>query len=195
MALPTPLPGVQPRVAPVGSALRTGEPLMNHPRDPGPRPGSVPVVLRDVLRLRRASRAALSRRRPDALRPPGLRPRARSSGGADRARPVMHFGVMLADPSAVRALRDRLVADGVEVVEQYDEPDYISVKCRDPDDYIVDVDLLLDARRRPGRDRQGGEGGRAPAGLGRRPPGRGGRRLRPLGRGQPSGTCDDRRVT
>jgi catechol 2,3-dioxygenase-like lactoylglutathione lyase family enzyme len=56
------------------------------------------------------------------------------------ARPAwMHFGVGLPDRDAVLALRDRLVADGVELVEQWDEPDYVSVKCRDPDGYIVEV--------------------------------------------------------
>jgi catechol 2,3-dioxygenase-like lactoylglutathione lyase family enzyme len=51
----------------------------------------------------------------------------------------MHFGVGLPDREAVRALRDRLAADGVELVEEWDEPDYVSVKCRDPDGYIVEA--------------------------------------------------------
>jgi catechol 2,3-dioxygenase-like lactoylglutathione lyase family enzyme len=56
------------------------------------------------------------------------------------ARPTwMHFGIGLRDPETVRALRDRLVADGVELVEEWDEPDYVSVKCRDPDGYIVEA--------------------------------------------------------
>ena len=56
------------------------------------------------------------------------------------ARPAwMHFGVALADRDAVLGLRDRLAADGVELVEQWDEPDYVSVKCRDPDGYIVEA--------------------------------------------------------
>ncbi len=50
-----------------------------------------------------------------------------------------HFGVALASASAVRELRDRLAADGVELVEQSDEPDYVSVKCRDPDGYVVEA--------------------------------------------------------
>ena len=49
----------------------------------------------------------------------------------------MHFGTSLPDRSSVLALRDRLIADGIELVEQTDEPDYLSVKCRDPDGYIV----------------------------------------------------------
>ena len=51
----------------------------------------------------------------------------------------MHFGVGLPDRDAVLALRDRLVVDGVELVEQWDEPDYVSVKCRDPDGYIIEA--------------------------------------------------------
>ena len=56
------------------------------------------------------------------------------------ARPSwMHFGVSLPDRDAVLALRDRLVSDGVELVEEWDEPTYVSVKCRDPDGYIVEA--------------------------------------------------------
>jgi catechol 2,3-dioxygenase-like lactoylglutathione lyase family enzyme len=51
----------------------------------------------------------------------------------------MHFGVGLRDRDAVLALRDRLGRDGVELVEEWDEPDYVSVKCRDPDGYIVEA--------------------------------------------------------
>jgi catechol 2,3-dioxygenase-like lactoylglutathione lyase family enzyme len=51
----------------------------------------------------------------------------------------MHFGVGLASREAVLALRDRLVHDGVELVEEWDEPTYVSVKCRDPDGYIVEA--------------------------------------------------------
>lgn len=39
----------------------------------------------------------------------------------------LHFGVELASPDDVRALRDRLAADGVPIVEEWDEPDYVSV--------------------------------------------------------------------
>jgi catechol 2,3-dioxygenase-like lactoylglutathione lyase family enzyme len=63
-------------------------------------------------------------------------------GPADEpiARPTwLHFGVGLPDRDAVLALRDRLIADGVELVEEYDEPEYVSVKCRDPDGYIVEA--------------------------------------------------------
>jgi hypothetical protein len=49
------------------------------------------------------------------------------------ARPSrMHFGIGLPQRDAVLALRDRLSADGIELIEQWDEPEYVSVKCRDP---------------------------------------------------------------
>ena len=51
----------------------------------------------------------------------------------------LHFGVHMPSPESVRALRDRLVADGVSIVEEWDEPDYVSVKCSDPDGYVVEA--------------------------------------------------------
>jgi catechol 2,3-dioxygenase-like lactoylglutathione lyase family enzyme len=56
------------------------------------------------------------------------------------ARPSwMHFGAGLPSREAVLALRDRLVRDGVELADECDEPAYVSVKCRDPDGYIVEA--------------------------------------------------------
>jgi catechol 2,3-dioxygenase-like lactoylglutathione lyase family enzyme len=51
----------------------------------------------------------------------------------------MHFGIGLPGRAAVLALRDRLAADGIDLVEEWDEPGYVSVKCRDPDGYIVEA--------------------------------------------------------
>ena len=51
----------------------------------------------------------------------------------------LHFGVHMPSRDAVRVFRDRLVADGVPIVEEWDEPDYVSVKCRDPDGYVVEA--------------------------------------------------------
>jgi catechol 2,3-dioxygenase-like lactoylglutathione lyase family enzyme len=51
----------------------------------------------------------------------------------------LHFGIQLANPDAVRALRDRLVADGVTIAEEWEEPEYVSVKCLDPDGYVVEA--------------------------------------------------------
>jgi catechol 2,3-dioxygenase-like lactoylglutathione lyase family enzyme len=51
----------------------------------------------------------------------------------------LHFGVHMPSPDSVRAFRDRLAADGVPIVEWWDEPDYVSVKCSDPDGYVVEA--------------------------------------------------------
>ena len=53
--------------------------------------------------------------------------------------PFLHFGVRLDSPAAVRAFQQRLAADGVPVVEAWDEPEYVSVKCADPDGYVVEA--------------------------------------------------------
>jgi catechol 2,3-dioxygenase-like lactoylglutathione lyase family enzyme len=49
-----------------------------------------------------------------------------------------HFGLGLDDAEAVRGMARRLEGDGLQIVEQWDEPDYVSVKCRDPDGHIVE---------------------------------------------------------
>ena len=51
----------------------------------------------------------------------------------------LHFGVHMPSPESVRAFHDRLASDGVPVVEVWDEPEYVSVKCRDPDGYVVEA--------------------------------------------------------
>ena len=51
----------------------------------------------------------------------------------------LHFGKRLPTREAVLAFRNRLAADGVPLVEEWDEPDYVSVKCRDPDGYVVEA--------------------------------------------------------
>ena len=67
------------------------------------------------------------------------------SHSARPAKPIrlpafLHFGVGLADRRR-RAARSgrRLAADGIPIVEEWDEPDYVSVKCRDPDGYVVEA--------------------------------------------------------
>jgi catechol 2,3-dioxygenase-like lactoylglutathione lyase family enzyme len=50
-----------------------------------------------------------------------------------------HFGVHLATPDDVRALGARLAGDGVSIVEEWEEPEYVSVKCLDPDSYVVEA--------------------------------------------------------
>jgi catechol 2,3-dioxygenase-like lactoylglutathione lyase family enzyme len=51
----------------------------------------------------------------------------------------LHFGIGLPSPDAVHAFHDRLVADGVPIAEAWDEPEYVSVKCCDPDGYVVEA--------------------------------------------------------
>jgi len=50
-----------------------------------------------------------------------------------------HFGFGGADDAGqVRTFRERLAGDGVEIAEFSDEPGYVSVKCRDPDGYVIE---------------------------------------------------------
>jgi catechol 2,3-dioxygenase-like lactoylglutathione lyase family enzyme len=51
----------------------------------------------------------------------------------------LHFGIGLPSRDAVLQFRDRLAADRVRIVEEWDEPDYVSVKCADPDGYVVEA--------------------------------------------------------
>jgi catechol 2,3-dioxygenase-like lactoylglutathione lyase family enzyme len=60
----------------------------------------------------------------------------------------LHFGTGFASPAQVRSLAERLVSDGVELVGSWDEPDYVSVKFRDPDGYVVEVSWEPDDDRR-----------------------------------------------
>jgi catechol 2,3-dioxygenase-like lactoylglutathione lyase family enzyme len=51
----------------------------------------------------------------------------------------LHFGFRAAEnPAEVRAFHSRLAEEAVEIVEFWEEPDYVSVKCRDPDGYVVE---------------------------------------------------------
>ncbi len=52
--------------------------------------------------------------------------------------PFLHFGVSAESPEDVREFRARLAADDVPIVEEWDEPHYVSVKCSDPDGYVVE---------------------------------------------------------
>ena len=59
--------------------------------------------------------------------------------GPSEGRPALpaflHFGFEYDDPEAVR----ELAAAGLDVVERWDEPGYVSVKVRDPDGYVVEA--------------------------------------------------------
>jgi catechol 2,3-dioxygenase-like lactoylglutathione lyase family enzyme len=56
-----------------------------------------------------------------------------------RLPPFLHFGKGLSSPDEVRAARDRFRTDGVEIVEEWEERGYVSVKARDPDGYVVEL--------------------------------------------------------
>ena len=51
----------------------------------------------------------------------------------------LHFGKGLETVAEVHAFRERLLADGIEIVGWWEEAAYVSVKFRDPDGYIVEV--------------------------------------------------------
>ncbi|GAA3441464.1 VOC family protein [Planomonospora venezuelensis] len=51
----------------------------------------------------------------------------------------LHFGFRLGEPGEVRALLDRVRADGIAVAEHHDGPSYVAFKCADPDGHRVEV--------------------------------------------------------
>jgi catechol 2,3-dioxygenase-like lactoylglutathione lyase family enzyme len=51
----------------------------------------------------------------------------------------LHFGIHLSSPNAVREFRKRLAGDGVPILEEWEEPEYVSVKFLDPDGYVVEA--------------------------------------------------------
>jgi catechol 2,3-dioxygenase-like lactoylglutathione lyase family enzyme len=55
------------------------------------------------------------------------------------APPSLHFGIRFVGARRVYDLEARLVADGVPIVDTVDDPGYVSVKCRDPDGYVVEA--------------------------------------------------------
>jgi catechol 2,3-dioxygenase-like lactoylglutathione lyase family enzyme len=51
----------------------------------------------------------------------------------------VHFGFQLPDAAAVRALLATMEADGVPILERWDEPGYVAFKCLDPDGWRVEA--------------------------------------------------------
>jgi catechol 2,3-dioxygenase-like lactoylglutathione lyase family enzyme len=51
----------------------------------------------------------------------------------------LHFGIHFSSPEDVREFRSRLAADGVPILEEWEEPEYVSVKFQDPDGYVVEA--------------------------------------------------------
>jgi catechol 2,3-dioxygenase-like lactoylglutathione lyase family enzyme len=50
-----------------------------------------------------------------------------------------HFGFDMDSPQAVRALRGRLAADDIELIEDEDTQTYVGFKCLDPDGHVIEV--------------------------------------------------------
>jgi catechol 2,3-dioxygenase-like lactoylglutathione lyase family enzyme len=51
----------------------------------------------------------------------------------------LHAGFKAAEPADVRALMDRMDADGITIVERDDEAAYTAFKCLDPDGHRIEV--------------------------------------------------------
>ena len=51
----------------------------------------------------------------------------------------LHFGYVCADPAEVRAVRGRLLAAGVPLVEDEDTDAYVGIKALDPDGYRIEI--------------------------------------------------------
>jgi catechol 2,3-dioxygenase-like lactoylglutathione lyase family enzyme len=52
---------------------------------------------------------------------------------------LLHFGKGAKTPDDVDALGERLKRDGVRIVGEWEEPDYVSIKFRDPDGCCVEL--------------------------------------------------------
>jgi catechol 2,3-dioxygenase-like lactoylglutathione lyase family enzyme len=51
----------------------------------------------------------------------------------------LHFGFRGRSPEDVREWAERFRSEGVEIVEEWDGPDYVSVKVREPSGYVVEL--------------------------------------------------------
>ncbi len=51
----------------------------------------------------------------------------------------VHFGFRLDSPAEVQDTLRVFKDEGLAIVEQWDEPDYVSFKCLDPDGYKIEV--------------------------------------------------------
>lgn len=54
-----------------------------------------------------------------------------------------HFGFEPGSRDRIRRLRDRLVADGFELVQEEDTESYVGFKCLDPDRHLIEVSLEI----------------------------------------------------
>lgn len=51
----------------------------------------------------------------------------------------VHFGFRCSSPDVVRSLRTALTDAAIPIIETYDEDDFVSFKCLDPDGYQIEV--------------------------------------------------------
>jgi catechol 2,3-dioxygenase-like lactoylglutathione lyase family enzyme len=51
----------------------------------------------------------------------------------------LHAGFRAAEPADVRALMERMEADGIIILERNDEAAYVAFKCLDPDGHRIEV--------------------------------------------------------
>jgi hypothetical protein len=51
----------------------------------------------------------------------------------------LHFGFRMESADEVRALRGRIEADHVPIIEVTDEPAMVGFKCEDPDGHRIEV--------------------------------------------------------
>ena len=51
----------------------------------------------------------------------------------------LHFGFQLAGANAVAELLAKMEADGVPILERWNEPGYVAFKCLDPDGWRVEA--------------------------------------------------------
>ena len=53
--------------------------------------------------------------------------------------PAVHFGFRCGRAEEARGMHLSLAAAGIPIAESYDTPDHVSVKCLDPDGYVIEV--------------------------------------------------------
>jgi catechol 2,3-dioxygenase-like lactoylglutathione lyase family enzyme len=60
-------------------------------------------------------------------------------GHVEPSPPLLHAGFKAAEPADVRALMERVQADGVTIAERNEEAAYVAFKCLDPDSHRIEV--------------------------------------------------------
>ena len=60
-------------------------------------------------------------------------------GQAGPSPAFLHAGFRAAEPTDVRALMERMEADGITIVERNDEAACVAFKCLDPDGHRIEV--------------------------------------------------------